>query len=586
MAPLPFSIRRPQSTMSRQGNPMSTTTDTPNPAEASPTKGAGGPKTVSGKDRSRFNALKHGMRARTIVLPGENPADYQARLDAWADRLKPRDDYEQVLADRAAQVSWQLDRVDRAQADRLASIARAAASDRATAEADEVMVLGRRLFWDPRGPLEFYPGFEKTIGDPMRVSWSADIEDPDEPGRLVNRLENSLLGCAWMLDRWGDLRDLIVDELKWQSPDRFMAIRLMGKQPFDPIRDEPVRTVYLCCKAIDPDGPPAYQDVSNELHAGERKRLIERHEERGLMEEMPPDPETARTTLLGLVDARVHRLEILLRWHRERDEAAGVDQYLFDDTREGEQLRRYQLGCNRALMRILDTFWKYRRESEKAASGEGDQRPGRSRRGKTGGGSGQGNPPTEPQGMTEVIAPVSEHAAPRIDDPSPATDPDAPPDPPPVASASSTEPSPAAAAPPDQPLSDENTTNEPTSPAEGPRFPIGTIALALLALLVGLGLTAALAAAAQGIETSPPSQKRDDTPKAQVLLLNGLESIERPSLATTMSGRPASGRSTRHPLDLAADTLVESSPQHDETRTHAPAYQSRPPNQRHGPATG
>ena len=232
----------------------------------------------------------------------------------------------------------------------------------------------------------------------MRVSWSADIEDPDEPGRLVNRLENSLLGCAWMLDRWGDLRDLIVDGLKWQSPDRFMAIRLLGKQPIDPIRDEPVRAVYLCCKAIDPEGPHEYQDVSNELHAGERKMFIERNDERGLVEEMPPDAETARTILLALVDERVQRLEILLKWHRERDEAAGVDQFGFDDTREGEQLRRYQLGCNRALMRILDTFWKYRRETERAASGEGDQRAGRSRRGKTDGGSGRGQPPDRTSG--------------------------------------------------------------------------------------------------------------------------------------------------------------------------------------------
>jgi hypothetical protein len=567
---------------------MSHTSDTSKRAEASRVNGArsSGPKTVDGKDRSRFNALKHGMRARTAFLPGEDPAAFQARRDAWTAQLQPRDDYEKLLVERVVQISWQLDRVDRAQAARLDDRARSAASERATAEADEVLVLARRLFWDPRGPVEFYPQFEKPIGDPMHVSWSADIEDPDEPARLVNRLENRLLGCAWMLDRWGDLRDLIVDGLKWQAPDRFMAIRLLAKQPLDPIRDEPVRAVYLCCKAIDPEGEHEYQDVSNELHAGERKRFIERNDERGLLEQMPADAETARTILLALVDSRVERLEDLLRRHQERDAASSVDRFGFDDSREGEQLRRYQLGCNRALIRILDTFWKYRRETERAASGEGPQRAGTHRRGRTDGGSGQGNPPTEPQGMTEVIPAVSQAAAPRIDDPSPATDPDAPPDPPPVAPSSSTEPAPAAATPPDQPLADQKATNEPTSPTEGPHHPIGTTILTLLALLVGLGLTAVFAASVKGIETSPPPQKREDASKAQVLLLQALETIDRPSLPATMTGRPASGRSTGRRLDLAADTLVESSPQHDETRTHAPTYQSRPPNQRHGPATG
>ena len=42
-----------------------------------------GPRTQSGKARSRFNALKHGCRAKLPILPGEDPAVYQDRLDAW-----------------------------------------------------------------------------------------------------------------------------------------------------------------------------------------------------------------------------------------------------------------------------------------------------------------------------------------------------------------------------------------------------------------------------------------------------------------------------------------------------------------------
>ena len=66
---------------------------------------------------------------------------------------------------------------------------------------------------------------------------------------------------------------------------------------------------------------------------------------------MPRDADAARAVLLELIGGRMERLEALLERHQERNEAAGVDRFGFDDTKEGEQLRSYQLGGNRALMR-------------------------------------------------------------------------------------------------------------------------------------------------------------------------------------------------------------------------------------------
>ena len=77
-----------------------------------------GPRTAAGKERARFNAVKHGMRARTHILPGEDPVALQARMDAWTNDLKPADEVERFLVHRAVQLSWQLERADRALAAR------------------------------------------------------------------------------------------------------------------------------------------------------------------------------------------------------------------------------------------------------------------------------------------------------------------------------------------------------------------------------------------------------------------------------------------------------------------------------------
>ncbi len=242
-------------------------------------------------------------------------------------------------------------------------------SAHAAAQADEVLVLGRRLLWDPRGPVEFYPQYKASIGEPMRVSWSMDIEDPDEPARLVNRLEGTALGCAWLLDRWNELGDLLVDGLRWQAPDRFKATRLLGKQPLDPINDLQVRWIHLCVSAMDPECTHEFGDVSTELDSAEWKRFIERLKARDAWRGKPDDAETGKAALLELVSEQEERLETLLAAHLERESAADPDALGFQDTQEGERLRRYQMACNRTLLRILETLRKRHREADKAKEG-------------------------------------------------------------------------------------------------------------------------------------------------------------------------------------------------------------------------
>ena len=56
-----------------------------------------GPRTLSGRSRSRLNAVTHGLTAETLILPGEDPRAFQRRLEKWTAELAPAYPFEQDL---------------------------------------------------------------------------------------------------------------------------------------------------------------------------------------------------------------------------------------------------------------------------------------------------------------------------------------------------------------------------------------------------------------------------------------------------------------------------------------------------------
>src|SRR4051812_33709776 len=75
-----------------------------------------GPKSPETKSVTRFNGLKHGLRAEQVVLPGEDPAAFEAEKQAWLDDWRPMSHTRAVLAERAAACSWKLRRATAAEA--------------------------------------------------------------------------------------------------------------------------------------------------------------------------------------------------------------------------------------------------------------------------------------------------------------------------------------------------------------------------------------------------------------------------------------------------------------------------------------
>uniref|UniRef100_UPI0013EA0A39 hypothetical protein n=1 Tax=Paludisphaera rhizosphaerae TaxID=2711216 RepID=UPI0013EA0A39 len=92
-------------------------------------------------------------------------------------------------------------------------------------------LLGRRLFaTGNRGPLE---GVN------------------DDPAAFVAALEDSPEGVRWLLERWGEMRDLIDGDHAWTYTDQFMFVRLLGKHPFDAVIDRELNAIFLAWEALE-----------------------------------------------------------------------------------------------------------------------------------------------------------------------------------------------------------------------------------------------------------------------------------------------------------------------------------------------
>jgi hypothetical protein len=61
-----------------------------------------GPKSATGKARSRINAWKHGLTAATLVIGDEDPADFDRLRAAFEAKFCPQTEMEFLLAERAS----------------------------------------------------------------------------------------------------------------------------------------------------------------------------------------------------------------------------------------------------------------------------------------------------------------------------------------------------------------------------------------------------------------------------------------------------------------------------------------------------
>jgi hypothetical protein len=80
-------------------------------SSSSLTRRATGPRTPRGKDRSKHNALKHGIFSKMVLLRGESKSDFDSLLSGLRDNLRPEGMLEKILVEKLASLIWRYRRL-------------------------------------------------------------------------------------------------------------------------------------------------------------------------------------------------------------------------------------------------------------------------------------------------------------------------------------------------------------------------------------------------------------------------------------------------------------------------------------------
>jgi len=70
-----------------------------------------GPRTESGKQRAKLNAIKHGLTAQTAVLPSEDLAAFNRHVQQFLDEFRPATATETQLVHELANLAWRQNRI-------------------------------------------------------------------------------------------------------------------------------------------------------------------------------------------------------------------------------------------------------------------------------------------------------------------------------------------------------------------------------------------------------------------------------------------------------------------------------------------
>jgi hypothetical protein len=365
-----------------------------------------GPRTESGKARSRLNALKHGNRAVAVlpVLPHENPKALARRVQEWTEDLQPATAQQRDLIAEAARLSWALERAEKAEAARLSERVRQAEQKAAMRRIDRAEALGKDLF----------SGSECETGLLLRTPSGRT------PAAILRRLESTAEGCRWLLDRWAEQQRLVRRRLPWTRDRLFRLVRLLGREATAAVWEPELSAVLLAVDVLKPGLAKDFWRACARSTAIAEDPFVSA-EDWCELADRPASADGARDALYTLIGERVVHLHERLREHEAEAEAAAdacVLAAAFDPGAEMGRLHRYRSACHRELVRTVELLRKLRKdptpepEIEPAPESEGlipvEWAPPTV---SAGAGAGGPSPPYEPQREYEEVPRIEPNEA-------------------------------------------------------------------------------------------------------------------------------------------------------------------------------
>jgi len=288
-----------------------------------------GPKDTS---MTRFNGTKHGMRAETPVLPGEDQDRYDRRLAALVARHDPQEEASRFEVEWAAKVAWKMERGEAVEVARATKAINDACRGDDEGEADDAEFLGSELAANPAG--------------------------------MLRMLRKTSAGCTFCLEQYEALLAHLATYAGLLGTQRHRALHLAGKRMTDVLADDPLalcwflaligasygnqgETLDIIAKCLG-NGPP------EGMGTPEFQVRV-----KDLAAQVPSQAEGRARLLAYLAEAVAALREHLafVREIEEEDRSLAVQSARIDLGAEGKQLLRYQATQERsyqAALRRLD----------------------------------------------------------------------------------------------------------------------------------------------------------------------------------------------------------------------------------------
>jgi hypothetical protein len=205
-----------------------------------------GPRTEEGKQASSQNALKHGLLAQRSVIPGEDPAEFDALVTWFENTFHPSNAYEFSLVRQMADAEWRLRRISHLETAFLSS----AVDDRLATfksfhpgepDPDKVKLLGE-IMQSRTDKMSHFSRYETHQTRRIRTAFKQLIELRELDARDRRRFQEEQKQAARQADRQGNppARRPPWDDEQITEPTRY-GIRSTETTTSDPPLPNPVR---------------------------------------------------------------------------------------------------------------------------------------------------------------------------------------------------------------------------------------------------------------------------------------------------------------------------------------------------------